>query len=72
MAEINEFFSGFTVVLKEDIDNERMLKIKDTLLMIKDVVDVQPIGREKVEQRIQKSRIKDEIMRTIVDAVSKI
>jgi Na+-transporting NADH:ubiquinone oxidoreductase subunit NqrC len=72
MAETNEFFSGFVVVLKDDVDNEKMLKIQDTILMIKDIVDVKPIGREKVEQRIQKSRIKDEIMRTIVDAVSKI
>lgn len=72
MSEPNEFFSGFVVVLKEDIDNEKMLKIKDTLLMIKDVVDVQPVSREKIEQRIQKSRIKDEIMKAISETVSKI
>lgn len=72
MADSNEFFSGFVVVLKDDVNNEKMLKIKDALLMIKDIVDVQPIGKEKIEQRIQRSRIKDEIMRAIQETVSKI
>ncbi|MCK9442219.1 MAG: hypothetical protein M0Q13_12460 [Methanothrix sp.] len=68
----NDFYSGFVVVMKEDIDEERMKKIMDTLGMIKDVVDVKPIEREKTEQRIQKSRIKNEIMQAINDVVAKI
>ena len=68
----NEFYSGFVVVLREDIDEERMKKVMDTLGMIKDVVDVKPLEREKTEQRIQKSRIKNEIMQTITAAVEKL
>lgn len=68
----NDFYSGFVVVLREDIDEERMRKVMDTLGMIKDVVDVKPLEREKTEQRIQKSRIKNEIMQTINAAVEKL
>jgi hypothetical protein len=69
---MSEFYSGLVVVLKEDIDEDGIKKIMDTMNMIKGVVDVKPIEKDKVENRIHKSRIKSEIMWVIEEAVKKL
>ena len=67
----SDFYSGFIVVLDSDMDEEKMKMTLNTLSMIKGVIDVKPVEKEKTEQRIQKSRIKNEIMQVISDAVNK-
>ena len=69
---MSEFYSGLIVVLKEDVNEDGIKKIMDTINMIKGVVDVKPIEKEKTEQRIQKSRIKSEIMDAIEEVVKKL
>jgi hypothetical protein len=72
MAEKQSYYSGFTVVLGSDVNEDGMKKVLDTILMIKGIIDVKPIEREPNEQRIQKSRIKEEIMNAINETVKKI
>ena len=69
---MSEFYSGLIVVLREDINEDGIKKIMDTINMIKGVVDVKPIEKEKTEQRIQKSRLKSEIMDAIEEVVKKL
>ena len=69
---MSEFYSGLIVVLREDVNEDGIKKIMDTINMIKGVVDVKPIEKEKTEQRIQKSRIKSEIMDAIEEVVKKL
>ena len=69
---MSEFYRGLIVVLREDINEDGIKKIMDTINMIKGVVDVKPIEKEKTEQRIQKSRLKSEIMDAIEEVVKKL
>jgi len=69
---MSEFYSGLIVVLREDVNEDGIKKIMDTINMIKGVVDVKPIEKEKTEQRIQKSRLKSEIMDAIEEVVKKL
>lgn len=69
---MSEYYSGFVVVMETDINEEEMQKVLETLGMIKGVVDVKPVEKEKTEQRIQKSRIKNEIMQAINNTVKDI
>lgn len=65
----NESYSGFVVVLKDDINEEDTKKIIDGISMIRGVIDIQPIEKEKIDQRVMKSRTKSELMKIIEDAV---
>jgi len=67
-----DYFSGLTVILGDDVNEDTIKKISDTIGMIKGVIDVRPISKEPLEQRVVKSRIKEEIMATINEAVKKI
>ena len=67
-----DHYSGFTVIMESDIDEEKMKKVLATLEMVKGVIDVKPVERAKTETTIAKSRLKAEIVKKFIEAVKEV
>lgn len=64
--------SGFTVVTEKDISETDAGEMVCALKMIKGVVDVKPITKEPLENRVVKSRVVAEIKNIILQRLNEI